>query len=257
MNILFFVGLIVGFGGVLFAFVEDGGMLASLIKISSLCIVFGGTIGFTLLSYPLSYLKEIQSAVKLVLFGKKRNYGETIDMLVDIAKSARADGILTLESKANDIKDPMIKKGILLIADGVQPEYLKRVLDHEIESMTESYERAAKVFAGAGGAAPAMGVLGTVMGMVNILKEMGADMSSLGAKIATAFIATMYGVGSANLMWLPIGNSIKMSAAREQEYYEMVAEGLLSILEGEHPTKVQENLLAMAGKECAKKQNKK
>lgn len=252
MNILFILGIIVGFGGVIFAYIEDGGILSSLVKISSMAIVFGGTFGFVMLSYPMSYIKEIPAALKLVLFGKKRKYADTINMLVDIAKSARADGILTLETKAQGIEDPFIKKGILLIADGVQPDYLKRVLEHEIDSMSEEYERATKVFEGAGGAAPAMGVLGTVMGMVNILKEMGTDMDALGAKIATAFIATMYGVGSANLLWLPVANSIRMSSAREVEYYTMVTEGLMCILEGEHPTKIKEDLVAMAGKDYGK-----
>ena len=247
MNILIILGLIVSFGGVVFGFMVDGGVLSSLVKISSMSIVFGGSIGFGLVSYPMSFLREIPAALKLMLFGGKRNYAKTIDQLVEIGKSARAEGMLVLESKAQDVKDPLIKKGLLLISDGVEPEYLKRVLDHTIEATTSSYERAAKVFEGIGGASPAMGVLGTVMGMVSILREMGTDMDALGAKIATAFIATMYGVGSANLLWLPLGNNIKLCAAREQEYYEMVVEGLMSILEGENPSKMKENLLAMAG----------
>lgn len=247
MNIFLILGIIIGFGGVLFGYMEDGGVLSSLLKPSSASIVFGGSIGFMLIAFPFSYIKRVPAAFKLIFFRKKRNYNDAIDMLYSLATAARKDGLLAMESEAAKVDDPFIKKGLGYIADGVDPEFLKTVLEHAIEAQTEEYEQAAKVFEGVGGVAPAMGVLGTVMGMVSILREMGSDMEELGAKIATAFIATMYGVGSANLLWLPLGGQIKLVAEEEAAYLGLIEEGLLYILKGEYPSRMKDSLLAKAG----------
>lgn len=247
MNIFAIIGLIIGFGGVLLGYIGDEGVLSALLKPTAAYIVFGGTIGFTLISFPLSYLKQLPKALKLAFFPKKRDYNAIIDQLYDLANVARKDGILAMQSEADKVSDPFIKKGLLFVADGVESEYLRKVLEQEIEAKTEEYERGAKVLEGAGGVAPACGVLGTVMGMVSILRSMGADMDALGAKIATAFIATMYGVGSANLLWLPLGNQIKNAAAMEAAYFEVIEEGLINILEGEYPARMKESLLTKIG----------
>lgn len=247
MNIFLILGLIIGFGGVIYGYLGDEGVLSALLKPTAASIVFGGTIGFILLSFPLSYIKQVPKALKLILFRKKKNYGEVIDLLYNLANVARRDGILAMEAEAEKISDPFIKKGLLYVADGVEPDFLKEVLEHEIEAKTGEFERAAKVMEGAGGVSPAMGVLGTVMGMVSILREMGADMEELGHKIATAFIATMYGVGSANLLWLPLGAHIKNCAEEDAEYMGLIVTGLLSILEGEYPARMKDNLLAVIG----------
>lgn len=247
MNIFLILGLIVGFGGVLYGYVADEGVLSALLKPTAASIVFGGSIGFLLLSFPMSYLKQLPKALKAIFFRKKKNYGQVIDLLYNLANVARRDGILAMEAEAEKIKDPFIKKGLLYVADGVEPEFLKEVLENEIESKTKDMEHAAKVMEGAGGVAPSMGVLGTVMGMVSILREMGGDTGELGKKIATAFIATMYGVGSANLLWLPLGGHIKACAQEDAEYMELIVTGLLSILEGEYPARMRDNLLAVVG----------
>jgi pyruvate,orthophosphate dikinase len=148
-----------------------------------------------------------------------------IDILFNVANTARREGLLALETEAENIKDEFIKKGLIFIADNVEPEFLKKVLESEIEASNRKYEAAASVFEGMGGTAPTMGVLGTVMGMVSILRDM-SDMDELGGKIATAFVATLYGVGSANLLWLPIAAHIKAIAAAESEYFETVIDGL-------------------------------
>jgi chemotaxis protein MotA len=247
MNIFLLIGLILGFGGVVYGYVGDEGVLSALLKPTAASIVFGGTFGFLLMSFPLSYLKQIPKALKMIFFRKKKNYGQVIDLLYNLANVARRDGILAMEAEAEKISDPFIKKGLLYVADGVEPEFLKEVLENEIEAKAKEFERAAKCVEGASGVAPAMGVLGTVMGMVSILRDMGSDTAELGAKIATAFIATMYGVGSANLLWLPIGGHIKNCAQEDTEYMELIVTGLLSILEGEYPARMRDNLLAVIG----------
>lgn len=247
MNIFLIIGLLVGFGGVIYGYIGDEGVLSALVKPTSASIVFGGTIGFMLISFPLTYIKQIPSALKAIFFRKKKNYGQVIDLLYNLANVARRDGILAMEAEAEKINDPFIKKGLLYVADGVEPEFLKEVLENEIEAKVGEMERAAKVFEGAGGVSPAMGVLGTVMGMVSILRDMGSDMNKLGQKIATAFIATMYGVATANLVWLPLGGHIKHCAQEDAEYMNLIVTGLLSILEGEYPARMKDNLLAVVG----------
>jgi chemotaxis protein MotA len=247
MNILLILGLIVGFGGVLYGYVADEGVLSALLKPSSASIVFGGTFGFLLLSFPISYIKQIPKALKMIFFRKKKKYGEVIDLMYNLANTARRDGILAMEAEAEKISDPFIKKGLLYVADGVEPDFLKEVLENEIEAKMKEVEHAAKVMEGAGGVAPSMGVLGTVMGMVSILRDMGGDTEELGHKIATAFIATMYGVGSANLLWLPLGSHIKTCAEEDAEYMGLIVTGLLSILEGEYPARMRDNLIAVIG----------
>lgn len=247
MNIFLLIGLIIGFGGVILGYLGDEGVLSALLKPTSAAIVFGGTIGFVLMSFPLSFLKQVPAAIKLILFHKKKDYDAVINQLFDLANIARRDGILTMESEAEKVSDPFIKKGLIFVADGVESEYLKTVLEHEIEAITNEYEKGAKVFEGAGGVGPAMGVLGTVMGMVSVLREMGTDMEELGSKIATAFIATMYGVGSANLLFLPLSSHIRNCAEEEAAYYELIIEGLLCILEGEYPAKMRDMLRAKVG----------
>jgi chemotaxis protein MotA len=247
MNIFLLIGLILGFGGVIYGYIGDEGVLSALLKPTSASIVFGGTFGFMLMSFPLSYLKQVPKALKMIFFRKKKNYGQVIDQLYNLANVARRDGILAMEAEAEKVSDPFIKKGLLYVADGVEPEFLKEVLENEIEAKAREYEHAAKVLEGAGGVAPAMGVLGTVMGMVSILRDMGSDTAALGEKIATAFIATMYGVGSANLLWLPLGGHIKNCAQEDTEYMELIVTGLLSILEGEYPARMRDNLIAVIG----------
>lgn len=253
MNITLLLGLVVGFGGVIYGYIEDGGVLSALMKISSISIVFGGTFGIMLMSSPMSRLKKVPAALKLVFKGKKQNFAELVDIVMDVSVVARRDGLLALETEASKYGNPILKKGLAYIADGISPERLKQNLYAESEAQLADYEDAAKVFDGMGGAAPTCGVLGTVMGMVSILRSMsGSDMDSLGGKIATAFIATMFGVGSANLLWLPIASTIKALAEEQEAYNHILIEGLLSIQAGEYPSRIKEYLIAMCGPENSK-----
>jgi chemotaxis protein MotA len=246
MNITYLIGLILGFGGIIFGYLSDEGVMSALVKISALSIVFGGTFGIMFMTNPMNRIKQIPSAIKMVLFNKKKDYSALVDQLFDIANLARRDGLLALEAEAEKTQDPFIKKGLNFLADGVEPEFLRDILSSEIEAKAENFEEAAAVFEGMGGSAPTMGVLGTVMGMVSILRDM-SDMDSLGGKIATAFIATLYGVGSANLLWLPLAGHIKAAAKAENDYFEVVIDGLLLIQDGVSPTRLKESLYARIG----------
>lgn len=248
MNILLFLGLIISFGGILTGFVEEGGHIVSLIsKPSPLLIVFGGTFGIALIAFPFRNIKRIPAALKLIILPKKHNYTALVDMLCDIANKARRDGLLSLEAEADKISDNFIKKGLGYIADGVDPEFLKKVLYNEIESNYKKYEDAARVFESMGGTAPTMGVLGTVMAMVTVLSGGAKDTDKLVRDISTAFLATLFGIGSANLLWLPIGSQIKVVAEQESEYKEVIVEGLMAIQAGEPSSRLKDRLYAKIG----------
>lgn len=247
MNILLLLGLIIGFGGVLGGFMNEGGMIATLYKPAPLMIVIGGTVGIALIAFPLSTIKKAPGALKAIMFHKKRNYEKLVELLCDIANKARKDGLLSLESEADKIPDKFIKRGLGYIADGVDPEFLKKVLNNEIESNYKRLEDAAKLFESMGGTSPTMGVLGTVMGMTTVLKGMKGDTDALGENIAGAFLATMYGIGIANLIWLPIGGHIKVVAEEESDYQEVVLEGLMAIQAGEPSSRLRDRLYAKIG----------
>lgn len=248
MNILLILGLIISFGGIIWGFILENGQLYMLVKqISPFLIVFGGTFGIALIAFPFRNIKRIPAALKLILIPKKHNYAALVDLLCDIANKARRDGLLSLEAEAERLSDPFIKKGLGYIADGVDPEFLKKVLYNEIESNYRKYEDAARVFESMGGTAPTMGVLGTVMAMVTVLSGGTEDTNKLVKDIATAFLATFYGIGSANLLWLPIGSQIKVVAEQESDYMEVIVEGLMAIQAGEPSSRLKDRLYAKIG----------
>jgi chemotaxis protein MotA len=244
MNITLILGLIVALGGIVGGFIVEKGSLASLWQVSAFFIIFGGTIGITFIAFPLNNIKRIPGALKLIMFHKKHNYNQVIELLCDVANRARKDGLLSLEAEAEKVDDLFIKEGLGYIADGVDPEFLKKMLQNVIETQQKKYESAAAVFEGMGGTAPTMGVLGTVMGMVNVLKNMSGDTGELGKSIATAFVATLYGIGSANLIWLPIGGHIKVVTEEERDYMEIILEGLMAIQSGEPSSRLRDRLNA-------------
>ena len=248
MNIMMIIGMIVAFGGIIMGFLkEDGNLLTLISKPSPFLIVFGGTIGIALIAFPFRNIKRIPGALKMIILPKKHNYAGVVDMLCDIANKARKDGLLSLEAEADKIEDTFIKKGLGYIADGVDPEFLKKVLYNEIDSEYKKYEDAARVFESMGGTAPTMGVLGTVMAMITVLGGGTSDTNSLVKNISTAFLATFYGLGSANLLWLPIASQIKVVAEQESDYREVIVEGLMAIQSGEPSSRLKDRLYAKIG----------
>lgn len=247
MNFSAVVGIILGFAGVIYGYLADEGALSALVKLPSISIVIGGTLGIMVASNPVSRLKKIPKALRLVFLEKRQDMGALIQTIIQISIIARKSGLLALESQAVKYDNPILKKGLTYIADGVPPERLRLNLEAEAEAMLQEFEEAALVFEGMGGTSPTMGVLGTVMGMVSILRDMGTDMDALGGKIATAFIATMYGVGFANLVYLPLASHIRAAAEEEYHYYRIMIEGLVAIQAGEYPARIQEYLLALSG----------
>lgn len=243
MDIGTIIGIITGFGAVLLGFVLEGGNPAHLVaETSPFIIVLGGTFGATILSFPVSELMKIPGAVKNLFSNKKNDPVGIINQLAELSEKARREGLLSLEQDAQNSENELIKKGLALVVDGIETEVIKDILVRETNLHENIHESVAKIFEAAGGFAPTMGVLGTVMGMVHVLGSMDADPSGLGEKIAVAFLATLFGVGFANLLFIPCAGRIKAKAEGEKMINDLIIEGLLSIQAGENPRIIKEKL---------------
>ena len=238
------LGIIIGFGCLLASFVMDKGELGALLSPSPAVAIFGGTIGAIVISFPIKELKKVPKLFKVAFGNKKRDQVLLIKYFKDLAFKTRKNGLLSIEGEIsgdNNI-DPFIKKGLQMIVDGVEPQSVRSILELQAEMMEERHKDGAEIFNAAGGFSPTMGVIGTVMGLVHVLGSLASDPNGLGEKIATAFIATLYGVGFANLMWLPIGARLKNIHKDEMKEKYLVIEAILFIQEGVNPNTITEKL---------------
>lgn len=243
MDIGTILGIVIGLAAVLGGFILEGGNPAHLVaEASPFLIVLGGTAGATILSFPIPDLMKIPDAMKNLFFNKKNDPVGIINQLAELSEKARKDGLLSLEQDAQNNENELVKKGLALVVDGIETEVIKDILVRETQLHESIHESVAKIFEAAGGFAPTMGVLGTVMGMVHVLGSMDADPSGLGEKIAVAFLATLFGVGFANLFFLPFAGRIKAKAEGEKMINDLIIEGLLSIQAGENPRIIKEKL---------------
>lgn len=243
MDIGTILGVAVGLGAILLGYVVEGGNPANLIgEPAPYIIVFGGTLGATILTFPLPDIMKVPNAIKNLFFNKRNDPVGIVNQLAELSEKARKDGLLSLEQDAQNNENELVKKGLALVVDGIETEVIKDILIREIQLHESIHESVAKIFEAAGGFAPTMGVLGTVMGMVHVLGSMDADPGSLGQKIAVAFLATLFGVGSANLLFIPCAGRIKAKAEGEKLINDLIIEGLLSIQAGENPRIIKEKL---------------
>jgi len=244
MDLATVIGLLLGILSLIIGFVLEGGTLSSLVEGTAAMIVFGGTIGAVILSTPLKTLKRIPFILKYAFFEKRIKPEETIEKLVSLANISRREGLLALEGQIEEVGDnEFLKDGIQMIVDGAEAEMIEDILNRKIERYEEEILSIGKMFESAGGFAPTMGIIGTVMGLVHVLGSLD-DPSKLGPSIAVAFIATLYGVSSANVIYLPIYNKIRARLQQEIVNMELQAEGLMSIQYGENSTILKSKLSA-------------
>lgn len=242
MDIMAFVGL--GFALVMLvgAFIVEGGIVTHLLEPTAAMIVFGGTIGAVIVSFPPSIVKRIPKIFIKSISTQKIDRMEIIESFTYLGGFARKEGLLALEKElVGDKYDPFIAEGIKLVVDGADEEGIRHVLETKIANMEDRHEKGIAVFEAAGGFGPTMGVCGTVMGMVHVLGDL-SDPSALGPKIAVAFIATLYGIGSANLLWLPLAKRLEMMSSEEVITKEMILEGIIMLRDGSNPTFMREQL---------------
>jgi len=256
LNITIIIGWVVSFGLVTFG-IFNGGQLDWFIDVPSLAITVGGTIGCLFASFPLSYLKNLPKYLKLALFHKKFNPQSYIEQIVEFAKIARTKGLISLEDSANKCEDPFLKESLMLIVDANDLDKVKSMLDDAIDFMCERHERGRLFFEKGMSVFPAFGMLGTLVGLVNMLKGMGADSSNLSNGMAVALITTFYGSLFSNVLFAPIASSLKNSHEQELLCMQIIEEGVLSIAAGSNPRLIQEKLEFMLAQTDIKKKGSK
>jgi chemotaxis protein MotA len=254
------VGIVLAFGAVIGSYIMEGGSPMVMIKIPALALVFVGTLGICLASNRISDVGGVFKALmRALLPGKAMDSPATVAELVTYADLARREGLLSLEEKAKAVEDPFLKRGLELVVDGTDSEEIADTLEMEITGLRERHKVAQKFFADAGGFAPTLGIIGTVLGLVHALEGL-SDPAKLGEAISAAFIATLWGVVSANIMFLPIAGKLKRMSAIEIAHRELMIEGILAIQAGVSPRAVGERLkshLAPATREGADGKGKK
>lgn len=242
MDIATVIGLIFGFGMIVGGFVLEGGNPMGLVQLTAGMIVFGGTIGALLISFPLGVLLKSPKGIMKTIFSKPHDPSEMITLFTRLAEKARREGLLSLEEEEASLDSAFIKKGVGLVVDGTDPELITAILEIEISAMEKRHGEAQAILEAAGGYSPTMGIIGTVMGLVTVLAHLD-EPEKLGGGVAVAFVATLYGVTFANLVYLPLASKLKGLTHEEVMVRRMMLEGILSVQAGENPRVVQEKLL--------------
>lgn len=242
MDILSIIGLLVGVAAILFGQYLEGGHISTLVNGPAMLIVMGGTFGAVMLQSPFHIFMRAMRILFWVLFTPRDNSAETIDKLISWSNIARKEGLLGLENIEESEEDPFARKGLQLLIDGSEPESIRDIMHVDINTKEQVDLHAAKVFESMGGYSPTIGILGAVMGLIQVMGNL-SDPSKLGSGIAVAFVATIYGVGSANLLFLPIASKLKNIIFRQSAMREMIVEGMVSIAEGENPRNIETKLL--------------
>ena len=238
MDVLSLIGLILAFLAIIGGNFLEGGHLGALLNGPAALIVLGGTLAASLLQAPMSaFMRAIQILV-WIIFPPRIDLPGGIDRVVNWSLTARKEGLLGLEAVADSEPDNYARKGLQLLVDGAEPEAIRSILEVDFITQESRDIQAAKVYESMGGYAPTVGIIGAVMGLIHVMGNL-ADPSQLGSGIAVAFVATIYGVASANLILLPIANKLKAVAIRQSRYREMLLEGILSIAEGENPRSIE------------------
>lgn len=242
MDIIIIISLVFSFLCIILGFTLEGGAIGALLQSTAAIIVIGGTIGAVGVSTQGKVLKRFPKIFAVAFKKRDNNIVDSIIFFKNMAIKTRKDGLLSMEADLNDDKiDPFIKKGLQMIVDGFSPELIKNSLETKLEQISERHHQGIAIFEAAGGYGPTMGIIGTVMGLVQVLGSLD-DPDELGPKIAVAFIATLYGIGTANLIWLPIANKLKALNDEEIIEKEMYIEALLLIQEGASPNSIVSKL---------------
>jgi chemotaxis protein MotA len=241
MDILTLGGIILAFVAILGGQVLEGGHVSSIMQLTAAIIVMGGTVGAVMVNYPMPiFLKAITNA-KMVFFNVHADSKSVIAQIVELATISRKQGLLALEGKLKTMGDPFLKKGVQMVVDGTEAKAIREILEIEVEQFEEENNLSGKVYESLGGFAPTIGILGAVMGLIHVMENL-ADPSKLGGGIAVAFVATIYGVGAANLLFLPMGGKIKLKTKELVLARQLIIEGLVSLAQAENPKMIEEKL---------------
>jgi chemotaxis protein MotA len=246
MDLATIIGMCIGFGAVFGGAVLEGLHINALIQPTAALIVLGGTFGAAFISFPLPSVIKAFKDVRIAFLPPKVDPEAVVKDIINYATKARRNGLISLEQEAQSVKDPFIKKGISLVVDGIDPQKLRETLEAEIMSYEDHTKHSIEFYEAAGGYAPTIGIIGAVLGLIHVMSNL-SDTSKLGAGIAVAFVATIYGLMTANMVCLPIGSKLKIRMKEEVVRRVMIVEGLIAIQNGENPHFIEQKLKAYSG----------
>ena len=237
-----FAGILIASGAIYLGLTLEGGKLGQILQPTAALIVFGGTLGAVMLQFPLRVVIAAFFRLGHVFFDHSRDPQLLIAEIVEYAQKARKDGIVSLDTVLEQVGDPFLKKTLMLAVDGTEPQEIRKMMELELDNQAEHDDNIPRVFESAGGFSPTIGIIGAVLGLIQVMQHLD-DIGEVGRGIAVAFVATIYGVGSANIFFLPVSGKIKMRMRQEQTRREMVLEGVISILEGMNPRMIETKLM--------------
>ncbi|MDO6388034.1 flagellar motor protein [Uliginosibacterium sp. 31-12] len=241
MDLVSIAGLLLGVLAIVLGQIFEGGHIGSLVQPTAFLIVIGGTLGAVMLQSPWKTFRTGLQMVTWVFRPPLPHLPDIIAQVVAWSGVARKEGLLALESRIDPHPDPFVRKGLQLLVDGVEPERIRAVLEVDVFAWEADLKRATKIWEAAGGYAPTIGILGAVMGLIHVMENL-SDPSKLGAGIAVAFVATIYGVGSANLIFLPVAKKLQATVADLVAVREMIIDGLIGIAHGDNPRLIESRL---------------
>ncbi len=243
MDLATLVGLLLGIGALFTTAILEGTHLSALVNLPAFVLIVFGSLGATTVSFSLGDMLRIPRFLKDALFAPPLGLAERARQLVELAQKARREGLLALEEDARNLNDPFLQKGLQLVVDGTDPEVVRTVLESEIAVWEEREKVGEQIFTAIGGYCPTLGIMGAVLGLMHALGQ-SDDPKKMAKAIAVAFVATLYGVGFANLIFLPLAGKLKARVSEQRLLYELTMEGILAIQAGENPRLVAEKLSA-------------
>lgn len=240
MDIATIIGLVLGLGAVVGGAALEGLHLNSLVQPTAAMIVLGGTFGATFISFPMHTAVKAMKDLKMLFFAGEK-FDSLIGLVVELAAKARKNGIIALEQDGMNTQDLFLRKAIALCVDGVEPHDIREILEIELGTYEEHAKMSAEFYEAAGGYAPTIGIIGAVLGLIHVMSNL-ADTSKLGAGIAVAFVATIYGLITANILCLPFATKIKHHVKEETQRRELIIAGIIAIQNGHNPRLIEERL---------------
>jgi chemotaxis protein MotA len=238
-----FIGIALAVGCVLLGQVLEGGQLGSVVQLAAALIVVGGTLGAIVTQFPFEDLRNALRQLPSIVWSRRSDLPELARYMCDLSRKSRREGLLVLENEAGQAQDPFLRTALSALIDGTDITHLRAMLDASLEHAHLVQESGPRMLEAAGGYAPTLGILGAVLGLIHVMENL-SDPSRLGEGIAVAFVATVYGVGSANLILLPLAQKLRMKMAREQRRKEMIIEAVCCIQEGLNPQMLERRLQA-------------
>ena len=241
MDIGTIAGLVIAAAAIVLGLILEGGKVGQILQPTAALIVFGGTFGAILVQFPVAVVLAALRSLMSIFFVPKSDPRGVIQEIVTIAFKARREGIVSLDSELDKIENPFMKKALMLAVDGTEPGELRKMMELEMGNQGENEDNIPKVFESAGGFSPTIGIIGAILGLIQVMQHLD-NIDEVGKGIAVAFVATVYGVGAANLFLLPAAGKLRIRIREEQVIREMMLEGVISLLEGMNPRMIETKL---------------